>query len=717
MTKLSKSFYLGSVLIGFILMIGFLIGEFIELADNRPENALIFVGLIWMILIYIVIIFSVLVYKMWAAIQDGHARATPGKALGFCFIPFFNLYWVFQAFPGFAKDYNKLVDRYSLNISKLPESLFMTYAVLCILAVIPLLGLLAVLVNLVIMIFMISKICDGVNALPNISELPEVEGVYKEGPQEKTVSRKKGVVFAIVAAVFYLVFVKVGIVVLFRLAQLDDFFPHVEIGQFGPFLFLILGITILAILASSVLLLFEGLGKRIAVAVLMGCSVLPWLSGMWGFEVGMRNLNDAIEQIGISHNFGLFAAAHAESTLPLLLGVLLSGLMLAAAGFGLSLCAVGRGVKTRWAPGLALGFGSGVPLVVFVAIMVTTGKVGWLLGSMLLIVALGVAVVAGLAGAGAGQDPPYGRSACLAAAAPVAMGLSFYAMATSAYLWKMVKWFDVVAIMGPDFAKQIVQGTFSTMEAFSMLRWVGGLLVLLPILGLAVWSYYRSRPYPPRILAAVILGIVVVLTVGLEYITEGQNKQMLTTIAQETAKLHEKIEPPKNLPEPTAMEKGSEPIEIIQMVPPPPKDTKNAGSLSEAPSPKSVQSIPPPPLIAIDGEVGGVSGGVIGGVPPGLLTSAPLQVGGDVKAPKLIARTQPEYTEMARRARIQGVVVLNMIVDAKGNVTNIKVLRGLPLGLSESAVKAVRDWKFESATLHGKPVSVYFTLSVRFQFQ
>lgn len=71
------------------------------------------------------VVWLVLVYKMWSAIQDGNARTTPGKACGFLFIPLFNLYWVFQAVWGFAKDYNRLVDRHALQVRKLPEALFL----------------------------------------------------------------------------------------------------------------------------------------------------------------------------------------------------------------------------------------------------------------------------------------------------------------------------------------------------------------------------------------------------------------------------------------------------------------------------------------------------------------------------------------------------------------------------------------------------------------
>jgi hypothetical protein len=120
----------------------------------------------WLPMMYGAVVVLVLFYKMWAAIQDGHARTTPGKAVGFLFIPLFNLYWAFQAIWGFAKDYNAYLIRHSVNAPKLPEGLFLAYVILVLCAVIPLLGLLLALVNFVILIIMVMKICDAINALP-----------------------------------------------------------------------------------------------------------------------------------------------------------------------------------------------------------------------------------------------------------------------------------------------------------------------------------------------------------------------------------------------------------------------------------------------------------------------------------------------------------------------------------------------------------------------
>ncbi|HWN40577.1 MAG TPA: energy transducer TonB [Thermoanaerobaculia bacterium] len=99
--------------------------------------------------------------------------------------------------------------------------------------------------------------------------------------------------------------------------------------------------------------------------------------------------------------------------------------------------------------------------------------------------------------------------------------------------------------------------------------------------------------------------------------------------------------------------------------------------------------------------------------PPG----PPFRVGGDVRRPEKISGSPPVYTVEARKDRVTGVVILEAIIDEQGNVTDVKVLKGLPAGLDQAAVKAVETWKFRPATLDGRPVPVYYTLTVNFTME
>lgn len=103
--------------------------------------------------------------------------------------------------------------------------------------------------------------------------------------------------------------------------------------------------------------------------------------------------------------------------------------------------------------------------------------------------------------------------------------------------------------------------------------------------------------------------------------------------------------------------------------------------------------------------------------PPPLPVSEPLRVGGEVLAPVKLSGPPPAYTELARRARIQGTVVLDAVIDREGDVTDVQVVEPLPMGLTESAVEALYQWHFRPGTLHGEAVPVRFLLRVEFGIQ
>ena len=87
----------------------------------------------------------------------------------------------------------------------------------------------------------------------------------------------------------------------------------------------------------------------------------------------------------------------------------------------------------------------------------------------------------------------------------------------------------------------------------------------------------------------------------------------------------------------------------------------------------------------------------------------------DVSAPIVLSHVDPEYSEAARNARITGTVLLDVIVDSKGQVRDIRILRGIGWGLEEKAAEAVSKWKFRPGSRNGEPAAVQTRVEVNFQ--
>ena len=137
-------------------------------------------------------------------------------------------------------------------------------------------------------------------------------------------------------------------------------------------------------------------------------------------------------------------------------------------------------------------------------------------------------------------------------------------------------------------------------------------------------------------------------------------------------------------------------------------------------------AIPNGPLSNGTGSGGGIgsgSGGGVGsgegpGVGPGRgggIGGGVFHVGGGVSAPRATFAPDPEYSEEARKAKYQGVVVLGLVVGPDGRPRDMKVLRSLGLGLDEKAIEAVKNWRFDPAVKDGKAVAVYISVEVDFR--
>lgn len=77
----------------------------------------------------------ILLYRSWLLIQDGNARTTPGIAVGFCFIPFFNLYWMYVAFVGLTRDMNAYCEQRQIAAPVISERMALAYYILSLLSI------------------------------------------------------------------------------------------------------------------------------------------------------------------------------------------------------------------------------------------------------------------------------------------------------------------------------------------------------------------------------------------------------------------------------------------------------------------------------------------------------------------------------------------------------------------------------------------------------
>jgi protein TonB len=147
-------------------------------------------------------------------------------------------------------------------------------------------------------------------------------------------------------------------------------------------------------------------------------------------------------------------------------------------------------------------------------------------------------------------------------------------------------------------------------------------------------------------------------------------------------------------------------------------------------APKTIEPEAPvaPPSIPIsDTAEGGLpSFGVVGSVGPPSppppappeppKTQGPVRVAMLPESPRKTVDVHPVYPEIARAAHVEGTVILEAVLDTGGHVTQLKVIRSVPL-LDQAALDAVRQWRYSPSIYYGRPVSVLMTITVRFTLQ
>ncbi len=103
----------------------------------------------------------------------------------------------------------------------------------------------------------------------------------------------------------------------------------------------------------------------------------------------------------------------------------------------------------------------------------------------------------------------------------------------------------------------------------------------------------------------------------------------------------------------------------------------------------------------------GASGRPVGG------SDGPFRIGGGIRPPAKIGGPAPAYPPDAREARVQGVVIMDVTLSPTGEVSDVEVLRSVPL-LDEAAVAAVRQWRYEPTLVDGEPVPILLTVTMNF---
>jgi protein TonB len=184
--------------------------------------------------------------------------------------------------------------------------------------------------------------------------------------------------------------------------------------------------------------------------------------------------------------------------------------------------------------------------------------------------------------------------------------------------------------------------------------------------------------------------------------------------------------PPPPPPPPPAPKATAAPRQVATARP---STNPNAAPI-EAPS--EIKPEPPAPPASTAGQPGGVEGGIEGGVaggivgglinepappppppPPPAPARQPVRIGGQVAAPTLVHRVEPDYPAIAVAAHLEGMVILEATVGIDGKVQEVKILRSRGF-LDKAAIDAVQQWQYAPLKLNGVPTPFVLTVTLNF---
>jgi len=243
----------------------------------------------------------------------------------------------------------------------------------------------------------------------------------------------------------------------------------------------------------------------------------------------------------------------------------------------------------------------------------------------------------------------------------------------------------------------------------------------------------RDKYRKPSILGTIIVHTVIVVLLVLIPLVAHQtitDTELLITLVSP-------LPPPPGPPPPPPQAVSAAPPKVEPRIQP----LEPQSLVMPTEIPKEISRIidePAAPAGVAGGVPGGVPGGVVSGIlgqilssskpltpppppappppPPTVAPAAPIRVGGVVREPRIVKLVPPVYPVLAAKARVAGMVVLEAVVTAEGDVDEIRVVSGHPL-LVEAAIECVKQWKYEPTLLNGVPVAVILTAKVSFNYR